>query len=205
MRVLRLVQGSVLLSLLLVALLSSGCLSKPSLKREAFAFQAPTTEGVQKAGPVVLVHPVVVSPLYSGRPFTYRISPEGYETDPYAGFLIAPAQSISIAIQAHLLGSGRFQDVVEPGSGVKVDKAISVYVTELCGDFSESGKSAAVLSLRITSMGPDGERQGGLQKSYSRRVSLTANTAAAVMAGWDKALSEIMKEAAADLSGERRP
>jgi hypothetical protein len=39
-----------------------------------------------------------------------------------------------------------------------------------------------------------------LKKDYSRHIPLEKNTAAALMAGWDKALTEIMDEVAAELA-----
>jgi ABC-type uncharacterized transport system auxiliary subunit len=43
-----------------------------------------------------------------------------------------------------------------------------------------------------------------LQKDYSRREPLKENTAAAVVAGWDQALAQIMAEAIADIGTARR-
>ena len=199
--------GALLFSIF-IALASNGCLSRPALKHDTFAFQMPPPANAgAKADGGVIACSVAVSPLFNRPPFVYRTGPEAYEADPYAGFLVAPGQAVAIAARAHLLSSGRFQHVVEPGSHVKADKSIEVHVSELYGDFSESSQPAAVLSMRILLFdGEDTKRRPPLlQQSYSRRVPLREKTAAAVMAGWNTALAEIMAEAAAALAGGQRP
>jgi ABC-type uncharacterized transport system auxiliary subunit len=188
---------------LLACLFCSGCLSKPALKRQTFAFDNPPPANTASAtGGIVALRSVTVSALFSKQPFVYRTGPQAYETDTYAGFMVTPSQTIAIAVRAHLLNSGRFQDVVEPDSQIKADKYVEVQVSELYGDFRKSGQSAAILSMRICAFGA-GDAGVVLQKDYSRRIPLKENTAAAVMAGWNTALGEIMTEAAADLAGNK--
>jgi len=203
-----LVRRGGLLLVLLVGLVGNGCLSKPALKQQTFAFQnppLPTT--TYPTGGVVSVHPISVSPLFNRPSFVYRTGPEAYETDAYAGFLVAPSKAIDIAVRAHLLNSGRFQDVVEPGSSVGAPRAIEIHVAELYGDFSQSRRPAAVLTLRIAFFDASDVKRRPLllQKNYSRRVPLRQHTAAAVMAGWDAALDEIMTEVSNDLAGGVTP
>jgi ABC-type uncharacterized transport system auxiliary subunit len=200
-------QISALLLSFLVGLVGGGCLSKPALKQETFAFQTPPpAKNLSPTGGVVTVRSVTVSPLFIKHSFVYRTGPQAYETDSYASFMVAPSQAIAIAVRAHLLSSGRFQDVVDSGSRVRADKAVDLHVSELYGDFSQSGQPVAVLSMRITFF--DGNatksREPLLQKDYARRVPLREKTAAAVMAGWDTALGEIITEAATDQAGGKR-
>lgn len=186
----------------IAALLLGGCLSKPALKRQTYAFQSPPPAATSsQSGGVVAVQPVTVSALFEGQSFVYRTGAESYEADPYAGFLIAPARAISIAIRAHLLNSGRFSDVVEPGGPRAAGaKFVKVYVTELYGDFTNPSQPAAILSTRV-SFSTTGDTS--LPKNYSRRIPIQEKTAAAVMSGWDKALTEISSEMAADLAASR--
>ena len=190
------------LILLLAGLVCNGCLSKPSLKTEMFAFQnPPPAKTTSTSGRVIAVHSVDISALFNNNSFTYRTGPQSYETDPYANFMASPQETIAIAVRAHLRSNGYFKDVVEPGSLVNADEIVDVHVFELYGDFSEPGHAAAVLSMRISlyrSEAAKGE-QLILQKDYSRRIPLQKNTAAAVMAGWDKALGEIMTQFTDDL------
>jgi hypothetical protein len=193
------------LSLLLIALLGNGCLSKPALRTQMFAFQSPPPAASETGG-VVVLRSVTMSPVFDNNSFIYRTGPETYEIDPYASFMAAPGQAIAIAVRARLLASGHFRNVVEPGSLAPANFLMEVHVSELYGDFSQPGKGAAVLSLRIALFRVDnaGNRRPILQKDYSRHIAVKNNTAADVMAGWDEALSEIVTEFNEDLSGGAR-
>jgi cholesterol transport system auxiliary component len=198
------------LVLSIFGILFAGCLSKPALKRQTFAFDNPPASNAtfSKSGGVVALQSVEISALFNHRSFTYRTSAEAYEIDPYAGFLVAPSRAVAIAIRAWLLNSGRFQDVVEPGSQITADKSLHVYVSELYGDFTKPDQAAAVLSLKMDlfKAGTDKkDRPVILQKDYSRRVPIIENTAAAIMAGWNKALTEIMTEASSDIATAQVP
>jgi hypothetical protein len=192
------------LLLLLIALVGNGCLSKPALKTQMFAFQnPPPAEAASQTGPVIMLRSVSVSPVFDNNSFIYRTGPETYEIDPYASFMAAPGQAIAIGIRSRLLASGRFQNVVEPGSLVPAYRLMEVHVSELYGDFSQPGKGAAVLSMRVSLFHGDvnGNRRPLLQKDYTRRIALKNNTAADVMAGWNEALDQIMADFIGDLPG----
>jgi cholesterol transport system auxiliary component len=184
----------------------AGCLSRPALVRRNYALQTPAiVQPTSQGRGVVAIRPCKVSPLFAGRSFVYRTGPDAYETDPYAGFLVSPAEALAIPIRAYLRNSGVFQDVAEPGTEIKADRVLEIHVSELYGDFRTPNQPAAVLSLRIILFDASGEGAGKVlfQKDYSRRAPIERNTAAAVVAGWDQALAEIMKEAAADLAAVR--
>ena len=189
-----------LLSCTVLGLFLTGCLSKPALVEKSFAFQTPaTTHAVTGNGVgTLVVPPVEVSPLFSKQDLVYRIGPNEYETDPYAGFLVLPDQSLTIPIRSYLAGSGLFANVVWPDSLIKPDKVLQVYVTELYGDFRDAKQPAAVLAMRVVFANFGGDVI--LQKEYSRHLTIKKNTAEAVVAGWNQALDEIMAELASDLN-----
>jgi cholesterol transport system auxiliary component len=196
------VQAGALL-LLLIALVGNGCLSKPALKTQVFAFQSPPpAEAASEGGAVVMLRSVTVSPVFDNNSFIYRTGPETYEIDRYASFMAAPGQAIGIGIRSRLLASGHFRNVVDMGSLGPVNQVMEVHVSELYGDFSQPGKGAAVLSMRISLFRQDnnGNRRPVFQQDYSRRIALKKNTAADVMAGWNEALNEIMSDFTGDLS-----
>ncbi len=143
-----------------------------------------------------------VSPLFADRPFVYRTGPEAYEQDPYAGFLIRPANIIAIPVQDYLRHSGAFREVIESGSMLAADRWLEVYVAELYGDFRNRSQPAAVLTMRFTFLGAEGGKTADvrLERSSTRRIPLTENTAASVVAGWNQALAEIMAEVTAQLA-----
>ena len=189
-----------LLFCIVLSLLLAGCLSKPALVEKSFAFQTPAPAGSAggKGTGTLVVSPVEVSPLFANQPLVYRIGPNEYETDPYANFLVPPDQSLTIPIRGYLAGSGLFASVVWPDSLIKPDKVLQVYVTELYGDFRDAKQPTAVLALRVVYASAGGEVL--LQKEYSRHLAIQKNTAAAVVAGWNQALGEIMGELATDLA-----
>jgi ABC-type uncharacterized transport system auxiliary subunit len=192
-------QPGLLLVAAALCLFLAGCLSKPALDRQTFALQTPAVTNTAPAGQAVLVvRPVEVSPLFASQSLVYRIGPNAFETDPYARFLIPPGRALAIPIAAYLANSGAFANVVEPDSLLKADKVLQVRVTELYGDFRQPGAPAAVLSLRVVFATAGGNVLW--QRDYSRSVPLKQNTAAAVVAGYDQALAEIMADVATDLT-----
>ena len=189
-----------LLSCLAFSLLLTGCLSKPALVEQSFAFQTPAMAGPApgKGTGNLVVPPVEVSPLFASQALVYRIGPNEYETDPYARFLVPPDQSLTIPIRGDLANSGLFSNVIGPESLLKPDKVLQVHVTELYGDFRDAKQPTAVLALRVVFANIGGDVL--LQKEYSRHLAIQKNTAEAVVAGWNQALGEIMGEITSDLS-----
>jgi ABC-type uncharacterized transport system auxiliary subunit len=193
---------------LALALGLAGCLSKPALRRQTFAFQIPPTAAPteSKGQSVLAIRSCEVAPTFASRSLAYRTGQDAYELDPYAGFLIQPAAAVEIPVRAYLRNSGAFKDVVELGGAFAPDVLLDVRVSELYGDFRSPGHAAAVLSLHLRFFTVESGRTGKtwLQKDYSRREPLKENTAAAVVAGWDQALAQIMAEAIADIGTARR-
>jgi cholesterol transport system auxiliary component len=187
-----------------VGLLLSGCLSRPALKRQTFALLDPPPGQTNTApqGAVLQLRSVEVSPLFAGRALVYRTGQDAYELDPYAGFLVRPDGALAIPLRSYLRNSGLFRDVVEPGSPIKADEFLEVHVSEFYGDFRKSETPGAVVTLRFVLVQPSdgGGSRIGLNREYSRRVPLKSNTAEEVVAGYDEALAQIMKELVTDLT-----
>jgi len=190
-----------------VGVLITGCLSRPALKRENFALQDPplTQSATAAQGDVLQLRSVKVSPIFAVRALVYRTGQDSYELDPYAGFLVSPERALAIPIRTYLRNSGLFKDVVEPGSPIKPDEFLEIQVAEFYGDFRKSEAPGAVLSLHAILI--ESVRDGGsrivLNRDYARRVPLKENTAAAVVAGYDEALAQIMKELVSDLAAAK--
>ena len=193
---------ALLLSLALCFVLT-GCLSRPAMVRQNFALQTPaaTNTAAAKSERVLAVRSCEVSPLFAGRSFVYRTGPDTYEVDHYAGFLVPPDRAIVLPVRARLRNAGAFKDVVEPGSQLRANTFLEIHVGEFYGDFRKPGDFAAVLTLRLIFYDAATSSAGKifLQKDYSRRVPVKENLAAAVVAGWNQGLAEIMAEVASDL------
>ena len=192
---------------LVVAFAVTGCLSRPALVHQTFGLHATTTaQNTNGTGQGVLsVRSVQISPMFEGRAFVYRVGPDLYEVDPYAGFIVPPGRALAIPMRTCLRSSGVFADVIDPGSGLEANSFLEVHAQELYGDFRKAGSPAAVLSLRflLFDSGTGQEQKLVMRKDYTRRVQLKEQTAAALAAGWNQALTEIMTEATSDISSAR--
>jgi len=126
--------------------------------------------------------------------------------DPYAGFLVRPAQALEIAVRGYLRNSGEFREVIEAVGLIAPDVLLDVYASECFGDFRDPAKPMSVLSLNFTFCNA-GQGTAGktlLRKEYTRSVPLGEKTATAVVAGWDKCLAEIMAAVVRDLAATRQ-
>jgi len=188
-------------------LLLSGCLSRPALVRQTFALSSPApsdTKATTGVG-VLALRSCTVSPLFAGRALVYRLGPETYEQDPYAGFLVNPNDTVALEVRSQLRNSGVFRVVTEPGSLLEADRWVEVYISELYGDFQNPKQPAAVLSLRFVFFRAKAgaPNEVVLDQSYTRHLPLARNSAADVVAGWNQALTEIMTQVAADLAAAK--
>jgi hypothetical protein len=154
---------------------------------------------------VLALRTVEVSPLFEGRSFVYRVGPDRFETDPYAEFMVPPNQALEIALRSCLRTSGLFQEVTESRSQLPADISLEVHAQDLYGDFRNSAAPAAVLSMRLLFFEASRGQAGKLllQRDYSQRVPLPAPTAAALAAGWNQALTQLITQAESDLAGTR--
>ena len=185
--------------------LVAGCLSRPALVRQDFVLQTPPVAkpAAKPAGGVLALTSCEVSPPFAGQALVYRIGPNAFETDPYAGFLVTPDKTLAIGIRNWLAHSGLFSNVLQPDSSAPADQSLEVYVDELYGDLRAPGQPQAVLSLSLALF--DAKKGRVLfQKEYSRHLRVDQNSAAAIVAGWNEALGDIMGEAASDLTSAHK-
>jgi hypothetical protein len=80
---------------------------------------------------------------------------------------------------------------------------MEVHVFTFCGDFTDKNHPAAVITMRVRVFNTGEDKSGHpvLAKDYSSRIPLKEKTAAAVMAGWDTGLNEIMASIISDMNG----
>jgi uncharacterized lipoprotein YmbA len=180
----------------------TGCVSRPALKTQTFSFGAPgiAATNLVAAQPVLALKKLTVAPSFAGRYLVYRTGDFSFTSDPYAAFLSPPEQELLAPLRAALCRQGDFCAVVETGSALKPDILVEINATQLFGDFSRSKNAQAVLTLRFTfSAATNGiATQPLFQKEYSRNLPLDTPSAAALMKGWNQALTEITSEALSD-------
>ncbi len=194
-----------LLPLLALAMLFTGCLSRPALTKQDFGFATPSaTNGPGRNNRVLGIRRIEVAPPFDGQSLIYRTGEFSYERDPYAEFLVPPAQSLEEPIRAWFRADGVFRSVAEPGSALQPDILVEIFVDHLYGDFRNRTRGAAVLSARFIFFAAVNGSPGKalLQKEYSKDVPLRARTAAALVAGWNQELKDILAQVSGDLKAE---
>ena len=190
--------------LLPVLILLSGCLSRSPLHTQTLAFDSPTgsvANGADRNQRVVSIRSLRVAAPFDDRSLVYRVGEFSYDADPYAEFLVSPAESLGAPIRGWMRKSDLFRTVVEPGSALKPNTMAEITVLELYGDFRRTTKPAAVLTLRFVLLdAPDG-MPGKLtfEREYSRRVLLKSSRASALMTGWNDGLNQILAQLGSDL------
>ena len=180
----------------------AGCISRPVLNKQTFTFNAPaiSATNVVAGGHVLGIRKLQIAAPFDDRSFVYRTGEFSYVRDPYAGFLESPAGELLAPMRGWLRDSGSFSAVLEAGSALKPDTLVEISVSQLFGDFRQPAHPAAVLTIRFVFFDAPNGVPGKvvLQQAYSRSVPLVAPTAAALMAGWNRALVEILSEVSSD-------
>lgn len=186
-------------------LLLTGCLSRPALVRQNYALSSPqpVNSAAPKTQSVLAIRTVEISPIYDYRSFVYRTGANAYELDPYAGFLTTPSRTLAVPVRDYLRNSGVFKAVADPGSQLGADTYLEVHAAEMYGDFRSTNQPTAVLSMRLLFFDSGKPGQPYLQKDYSRRIPIHRKSAAALVAGWNQALSEIMTDVTSDLNAAK--
>jgi len=158
-------------------------------------------KGAGRSQRVVSIRSLRVAAPFDDRSLVYRVGDFSYDADPYAEFLVSPAESLRPPIRSWMRQSDLFQTVVEPGSALKPNTTAEITVLELYGDFRRPSAPAAVLTLRFVLLGsPEGiPSKLAFEQEYSRRVPLKATNATALMAGWNEALNQILAQLGSDL------
>jgi cholesterol transport system auxiliary component len=191
--------GAVLLAF---AFTFCGCLSRPPLNHQTFAFEIPELSATNTAlGDRVLgIKSLKIEPPFDERSFVYRTGKFSYERNPYAGFLGLPAEELLAPVSGILRRDGCFNDVVEVGSAVKPDALVEITINQLYGDIRKPGSPFAVLAMQVMFLDATNWLPGKVifQRNYFREVPITSTAPASLMEGWNQALIEIFAEVASD-------
>ena len=190
--------------LLAFVCLVSGCLSRSPLHTRTFAFDPPTDsvpKGAARSERSVSIRSLRVAAPFDDRSLVYRLEDFSYQADPYAEFLVSPADSLRQPIRSWMRQSHLFRTVVEPGSALRPNTMAEITVVELYGDFRQPRDPAAVLTLRFVLLeAPEGiPGKLAFEGQYSRRVRLKAPNADGLMAGWNEALNGILDQVGLEL------
>jgi hypothetical protein len=137
---------------------------------------------------------------FEGRSLVYRTGDNAYVRDPYAEFLDAPAESLLATIREWLRGNADFAAVIQPGSSLMPNTLAEIEVARLYGDFRQSQRPVAVLTMRFLFFDAPQGLPGKvlMEREYARFIPLKSSTPAALMEGWNQALKEILTQAMSD-------
>jgi hypothetical protein len=182
--------------------LLTGCLARPHLDEQSFRFapQPPSSSKVAPSGRVLGLRTLQVAPPFEDRAFVYRTGDFSYEHDPYAGFMVPPAEGLVSPVCGWMRATGVFRAVEEAGSALKPDTLVEIHVSELYGDFRPAENAMAVLAMRFEFFdAPNGiPGKALLQREYERKIPLKARTADALIDGWNQGLAQILDSVMVD-------
>ena len=199
----RLAAGTLVAGLLVCLGGLTGCLSRPALKKQTFAFDVIPFSATNALGSdrILGIRTLQIAPPFEGRSLVYRNGENAYERDPYAEFLDEPNNQLITAVRGWWQVYGGFSAVVEPDSALKPNLVVEICVNRLYGDFRQPERPLAVLSMRFVFFDAPHGIPGKLllQKEYARSIPLSQSNAAALVGGWNQALAEVLKQVSADL------
>jgi uncharacterized lipoprotein YmbA len=178
-----------------------GCLSRPALNKQTFAFTAPEMAPANAATARVLgIRNLQIAAPFEGRSLVYRTGDHAYVRDPYAEFLDTPAESLQVTIRERLRGTAGFAAVIQPGGSLKPDTLAEIEVTRLYGDFRQPQRPVAVLTMRFLFVDAPKALPGKvlLQREYARSIPLKSATPTALMDGWNQALTQVLTQVMSD-------
>jgi len=165
-----------------------------------FAPPPPSAPKVAPSGRVLGIRTLQVAAPFADRAFVYRTGDFSYERDPYAEFMVPPADELLSPVCGWMREAGVFHAVVQAGSALKPDTLVEIDVGQLYGDFRQAENATAVLSMRFEFFdAPNGvPGKAILQREYARKIPLKARTADALIDGWNQALAQILASAMLD-------
>ncbi len=179
-----------------------GCVSRPALNEQTFAFSTPAlpATNIVANGRALEIRTLQIAPPFDGRPLIYRTGEFSYQRDPYAEFLGLPAKVLAGPISEMLRRDGGFSEAVQPGSAVPPDTLVEINISQLFGDIRKPRSPQAVMAMQVTFIAATNALPGKviLQQNYSRRIPISSTTPAALMEGWNRALIGILADATSD-------
>lgn len=185
-----------------VAALFSGCvqLDPKRAKRCRYVIEVepPAASKTQGNELTLEISRFGIDPRFADKEFVYRKGNK-FESDYYNMFFVSPAGMIEVQTTEWLRAVRPRRFRISPFSRINPDYTLECDISALYGDFG-SDRPAAVLGMRVflakeAKAGPRVE----LGKQYRRRIPIEKATPAKLVAGWEKALQEILKDLCNDL------
>lgn len=184
-----------LCALIVLALFSlAGCagVSSKAVEKHHYYLDVPRGEVSQQpaSSSVLLIRPLDISPLYSGRELVYRMKDGRMESDFYNLFFVPPAEMISQNLSAWLGDAALGREVVGSSSLVQHDHILEGTVNALYADFSGS-RPEAVAEVQFFLLDARKDDAVILSARYVKRAPLAGREAKNVVAGLQEALRAV--------------
>ena len=189
-------------TVLLMAILCSGCVSSHSYSKRQFVIEAarPAQPVGQRHDVVLAVRGFTIDPVCDSRGLLYRKGESEYESDFYNEFLVAPQALISSQTRNWLAQSGVFKTVLEPGSLIQATHVLEGNVLALYGDFRGQSLPQAVMQVRVFLVANTGSQpQVIFTRDYRASHRAETQTADALVAAMDHCLAQVLSELEKDL------
>lgn len=190
------IQRTRLLFLLAILLLSACSLQSVAPEKTTYQFGAnrPAQAAAETARFGILrVNDFRTPQLNRTASIIYRESDQRYVADPYRLFVAPPAILLAERSRNWLAASGLFRGTVSGDSRLDADATLEGELVELHVDVRNPKQPAAVLSLRAWLIDAAGKPLQP-QWQYSQSVALDDASAAAAVAGFDRALAAALSD-----------
>jgi ABC-type uncharacterized transport system auxiliary subunit len=199
-------KGTAIALLILALLAPAACQIGPEStypdEQRRFALSA-DRPGAAKAGSgdtILKVREFSISRRFEAREFVHRASGDEWVSDFYNVFFMAPSENLTEQAREWIAASGLFGRTVGVGSLIEGTHMLEGNVAALYADYRKPGAFRAVMEIQLLLLDlREAPATVVAQGTYRKTVPLRSDSATEVVAGWNKALGEILGEAERDL------
>lgn len=188
---------------LLAFVIACGSVSKtyPEKKFYLIELDKLNSDEIPPKGTAFKIRRLSLSQKFEGKEFVYRRDNVNFESDFYHTFFISPSANLREEIAKGLLDQKIFEFDANQNARWEPTHFIEVSVSDLYGDFRNEPK--AILNLEAFVYTETGLNVTLLlKKNYQKSISINKKEASDLVVGWNRALSEILKEMQQDLRGK---
>ncbi len=167
-----------------------------------FAPPSPSAPKVVAAKRVLGIRSLQVAAPFEGRAFVYRSGEFSYDRDPYAEFMVYPADGLVSPICGWWRRKRAALARLPISWAARSNRTRWLRFTSASfyGDFRQPEHAAAILAMRFVFLDAPNDAPGKvvMQRDYTREIPLKARTAEALIEGWNQALAQILDSAMQD-------
>lgn len=198
-------QPYVFISVLLLSLLSCGCVSLTDIastsqpKQFLLNLQSPVEQTCSSnKGPSIGVNPTQVLPQFDQTSFVYRLADQQYTTDYYHQFFVAPG------VQLNQLTQNSLQDacwqVIKPGINYiqRPKYQLSSQLVAFYANYSQHHKPKAVVKIHYYLVN-DKQQHVEFDKIYQQSIPVKRASSKGLLHAWNRANRQIMLSLISDI------